>query len=100
MGNASPFQTSKFQKLFGDIRNYFINEFGPLKLLFEYLRVHQDSNSQNGSSFGNVEVHSLTLSYIPESMRCDCWASFLAHTFASPCFGRKPKVRVVTILDS
>jgi hypothetical protein len=30
-------------------------------------------------------------------MKCDSWASFLAHTFASPCFGRKPKARVVII---
>jgi len=29
-------------------------------------------------------------------MRCDSWASLLARTFASPCFGCEPKVRVVT----
>jgi hypothetical protein len=28
-------------------------------------------------------------------MKCDSWAS-LIRTFASPCFGREPKVRVAT----
>jgi hypothetical protein len=43
-----------------------------------------------------VEVQSLTLSYTPGNMKCDSQASFLACTFASPCLGHKPKVRVVT----
>jgi len=43
-----------------------------------------------------VEVHSLTLSYTPGSMRCDSRASLLAHTFASPYFHREPKARVAT----
>jgi hypothetical protein len=30
-------------------------------------------------------------------MKCDSRALFLARTFASPCFGRKPKVRVATV---
>jgi hypothetical protein len=29
---------------------------------------------QNGSSFGSVKVHSLTLFCTPESMKCDSWA--------------------------
>jgi len=52
--------------------------------------------SQSGGSFGSVAVHSLTLS-------CTFWehemwflGSLLAHTFASPCFGREPKARVAT----
>jgi hypothetical protein len=53
-------------------------------------------NSQSGSSLGSVEVHSFTLSHTPESMKCDFQASFLAHTFASLCFGREPKARVAT----
>ncbi len=57
-----------------------------------------DSNSQNGSSFGSVRVHSLTLFRAPGSMRCDSQASLLARTFASPCFGHEPKIRVVTKL--
>jgi hypothetical protein len=28
---------------------------------------------------------------------CYSWASFLARTFTSPCLGREPKVRVVTL---
>jgi len=51
---------------------------------------------QTESSFGNVEVHSFTLSYTLESMRCDSQASLLAHTFASPCFGCELKAKVVT----
>jgi hypothetical protein len=31
-------------------------------------------------------------------MKCDYWASFLAHTFASPCFDREPKVKVVILI--
>jgi hypothetical protein len=30
-------------------------------------------------------------------MKCDSWASLLAHTFASPCFGGEPKVKVATL---
>jgi hypothetical protein len=45
----------------------------------------------------SVGVHSFTFSYTPESMKCDSWASFLTHTFSSPCFGRKPKAKVVTL---
>jgi len=67
-----------------------------LQFLSENSKVHWDFNSQNGSSLGNVRVHSLTLSYTPRNMRCDSHASLLAHTLASPCFGRKPKARVVT----
>ncbi len=46
-----------------------------------------DSNSQSGSSHGSVRVHSLTLSYIPGSMRCDSRASLLDCTLASPRLG-------------
>ncbi len=40
--------------------------------------------------------HTLPYSQPPESMKCDSRASFLARTYASPCFGREPKVRVTT----
>ncbi len=56
-----------------------------------------DSKSQSGSSSGSVRVHSLTFSYIPESMRCDSQASFLARTLASLYFGHEPKARVATL---
>ncbi len=36
---------------------------------------------------------------IPRSMKCDSRASHLARTFASPCFGRKPKARVATLIN-
>ncbi len=61
----------------------------------EYLEVHWDSNFQSGSSLGIVGVHSLTLSCTPGNMKCDSQASLLAHTFASPYLGHKPKVKVV-----
>jgi hypothetical protein len=32
-------------------------------------------------------------------MKCDSRASFLAHTFASPCFGHEPKVKVATKVE-
>ncbi len=51
-----------------------------------------------GNSLGSVEVHSLTLSYTPGSMKCDSRASLLAHTLASHCLGHEPKVKVVTHL--
>jgi hypothetical protein len=51
---------------------------------------------QSGSSLGSVRIHSLTLSYTLESMKCDSRASFLAHTFVSLCFGREFKARVAT----
>jgi hypothetical protein len=51
---------------------------------------------QSGSSFGNVKVHSLTLSYIPGNMKCDSRASLFALTFANPCIGREPKAKVAT----
>jgi hypothetical protein len=57
----------------------------------------QDSNSQNGSSFGSVKVHSLTLFCTLESMRCDSQASLLARNLASPCLGHEPKARVTTL---
>ncbi len=37
-----------------------------------------------------------SLSHIPGSMEYDSRASLLARTFASPCLGRGPKVRVAT----
>jgi hypothetical protein len=56
-----------------------------------------DSNSQDESSLGSVRVLSFTLFYTPRSMRCDSRASLLACTFVNHCFGREPKVRVVTM---
>jgi hypothetical protein len=43
----------------------------------------------------DVWVHSCTISYTHESMKCDFKASFLAHTFASLCLGYEPKAKVV-----
>ncbi len=96
MGHVSPFQTCKFKELSDDVRNFSINSFLLLQSLFEDSGVHRESISQNGSSLGSVNVHSLTLSYTFGSMRCDSRASFLARTLASLCFGCEPKDRVAT----
>ncbi len=55
-----------------------------------------ESKSQSGKVLGNLGVHSLTLSYTPESMKCDSQTSFLARTFANPCLGREPRAKVAT----
>ncbi len=70
----------------------------PLESLSKNSKIHWDSNSQNGSSFGNVKVHPLTLSFTLRSMRCDSRASPLAHTLASPYLCYEPKAKVTTIL--
>jgi hypothetical protein len=44
------------------------NGFSPMQILSKNPGVHQNSNSQSGSSFENVRVHSLTFSYTPGSM--------------------------------
>jgi hypothetical protein len=64
--------------------------------LVEDSGIHRNANSQNGSSLGSVDVHSLTLSHSPRSMKCDSRPSHLACTFANPCLGHKPKTRVMT----
>jgi hypothetical protein len=72
-------------------------DFDPWILLSKDLGIHWDSNSQSGDSLGNVRVHSLTLSYILENMKCDSWASLLARTLANPCLGREPRAKVTTL---
>jgi hypothetical protein len=56
----------------------------------------RDSNFQNENQLGSVWVHSITPSYTFGSMKCDFWASLSARTFVRPCFGCKPKVKVIT----
>jgi len=71
------------------------NEFWPLQSPSGNSGIHWDSNSQSGSSFGNVRVHSLTLSCTLESMKCDSWA----HSWLAPLQALalvEPKTRVVT----
>jgi len=82
-----------FPMIYGNLQS---NGFWPLQFLFKNLEVHRDSHSQSGSSLGSVKFHSLTLSYIHGSMRCDSWASFLARTLVSPYFGHEPKAKVAT----
>ncbi len=37
-----------------------------------------------------------SFSYTPGNIKCDSWASFTTHIFASPCLGHEPKTRVIT----
>jgi len=71
-----------------------------MKSLSKHSKVQRDSNSQNGNSLGSVRTYSLTLSYTPGSMRHDSWASFLACNLATPCLGRKPKAKVMTMITN
>jgi hypothetical protein len=48
------------------------------------LGVHWDSIYQNGSYFGSVRVHSLTLSYTFGSMQCDSRGPFWPTTLQAP----------------
>jgi hypothetical protein len=61
MDHVSPFETSTFKKNSNGIKNFSINPSN------RFLKIW-DSNSQNGSSFGSVWAHSLTLSCIPMSV--------------------------------
>ncbi len=44
-------------------------------------------------SFSDILLHSQPFM----SMKCASWASFLARTLASPCFGCEPKAKVMTL---
>jgi hypothetical protein len=61
--------------------------FGPCNRALKIRKSIWDFNSQHGSSFGSVKVHSLTFFYI----------LFLAHNLASPCLGHEPKARVAIV---
>jgi hypothetical protein len=79
-------------------RTFQSNEFWPYNSLLKIQEsIGSQTPSQNGSSLGSVGVHSLTFSYTLRGMKCDSRASLLACTFASPCFGNEPKVRVATL---
>ncbi len=89
-GSCEPILDIYVPRSFNDIRNSSIQwVLTPAIALWK---------SQSGSSLGSVRVHSLTLSYIPESMKCDFRASFLACNLASICLGYEPKFQVATII--
>jgi hypothetical protein len=50
---------SRTFNLYKEIFN--LTNFDPLKYLFEDLRLHRDSNSENENPLGNVRINSLTL---------------------------------------
>ncbi len=98
MGHASLFSTSMFQELSNDIKKTSIQWVLTFTIAFWRFGVHWESNSQNGSSFGSVEVHFFTLSHTPGNIKCDSQTSLLARTLANPCLRRKPKARVTIFL--
>jgi hypothetical protein len=66
--------------------------FDPCNHSLKFQKSNMTLIANNGSSFGNVSVHSHTL---PHS-----WASPLARTLANPCLGCKPKARVATLFPT
>jgi hypothetical protein len=54
----------------------------------------RDSNSQSGSSLGNVDVHSFPFSYIPENMKCDSWAHSWLALLQALILVASPKLRL------
>ncbi len=67
--------------------------FDPYNCSLKILESTWTPNSQSGSSFGSVKVHSLGISYTPKSMRRDSQASLLTRNLASPCLGH-PTLRL------
>jgi hypothetical protein len=69
--------------------------FDPYNRILKIRESIWDSNSYNGSSLGNVRVHSLTLFAL--SGTCDVTPGFFSSP-ATPYLGCKPKARVATTL--
>ncbi len=88
MGHASPFWTSTLQYLSNNIKKSSRREVLTFAIALWSFRVHRDSNSQNGGSFGSVSLHSHTLPHFRDLL--------LACTLPNPCLGREPKVKVAT----
>jgi hypothetical protein len=55
-----------------------------------------DSNSQHGSSLGNVRVHSLTLFTFLGACEVTPGSPFWLATFQPPCLRHEPKAKVTT----
>ncbi len=55
-----------------------------------------DSNSQHGSSFGSVRVHSLTLFALPGTCEVTPRSLSWPATLRPPCLGCEPKAKVTT----
>jgi hypothetical protein len=97
MGHASAFLNIYVPRDSTNIINYSIQWISTLIISFWIFENPSGLQLPKWNSFQSVGVHSLTLSYIPGNMKCDSQASTLAYTFASPCLGYEPKVRIVTM---
>ncbi len=60
-------------------------------------KIDEDSISQSGSSFGSVRVHSLTLSYLLGSMKCDSWLHSWATLLLALALVVSPRVAIVKL---
>ncbi len=95
MGYANPFQTSTFQELFTDIRNFSSQWISTTTIaLWKFespLGVQWEFTWECEGLFPHTLLH---------SCEYEMWllGSVLAHTFVNPCLGHEPKVRVATLL--
>jgi hypothetical protein len=70
--------------------------FDPCNCALKIQESFWDSNSQHRSSFGSVRIHALTLFAFPRACEVTPGSPSWPVTLQPPCFGRKPKARVVT----
>jgi hypothetical protein len=71
--------------------------FDPCNCALKIRESFWDSNSQHGSSLGNVRVHALTLFALPTTCEVTIGSPFWPTTLQPPCLGHEPKARVVTL---
>ncbi len=97
MGHASSFQTFNFQELSNNIRNisiqWVLTSAIGLQRFRNPLRVQLpkwELTWEGGGSFLHTLPHS-------QEHECDFQASLLACTFASPCLGHEPKIKVTAL---
>ncbi len=99
MSHASPFLTFTFQELSNVIRNFLIQ----CVLTFEIFLWTTFLRIQNsiGIPPPKVRVHLGVCGFIPwhsRECKCDSWVVVSTYTFPCFCFGREPKVKVVTLM--
>jgi hypothetical protein len=73
-----------------------VRSFDPWNCAMKIQESFWDFNSQHGSSFVSVRVHSLTLFALPGACKVIPESPSWPVTFQPPCFGHEPKARVAT----
>jgi hypothetical protein len=75
--------------------------FDPCNCALKIWKSIWDSNSEHGSSFGSVRVHSLTLFWhTRKHVMCDSQVFLFPCNLLTPCLGHEPKARVATHIKS